>query len=428
MIAPARRAAFDALVAHATRGTDLPSALAAVRRQLTDTRDHTLATELVSGTVRMQRALDFQLAQRTSRPLAGLDAAVLIALRLGAFQLLYLDRVPASAAVHDAVDLTRRAGKTSARGLVNAVLRSLARDAGRLEWPTEATPEALGTRLSHPDWLVARWLSRYGVDRTTRWLEFNNRPARLCLAVNRLKGTREELAARLDSEGVVTRPTARAPHGLVVLEGAALGTRAFRDGWFVVQDEASQLIPELAPIEPGARVLDLCAAPGGKTVALAASTGAGGYVVACDVRPRRVRLLRATLARAGLGRLAVVQVPGAGTLPFLDASFDAVLVDAPCSGLGTVRRDPDIRWVRQPEDLVRLAAEQSRLLREAARLVRSGGSLVYATCSSEPDENEHVVAAFLSDHPSFTLAREHHTLPPEDGLEAFYGAVIVRNV
>ncbi|MDH4063953.1 MAG: RsmB/NOP family class I SAM-dependent RNA methyltransferase, partial [Acidobacteriota bacterium] len=159
-----------------------------------------------------------------------------------------------------------------------------------------------------------------------------------------------------------------------------------------------------------------------------ASVGPAGRVVACDARPRRVRLLRSTLERTGLRSVALVQVPASGTLPFVDAAFDVVLVDAPCSGLGTLRRDPDIRWTRQPEDLVRFAAQQGRLLHEAARLVRPGGRLVYATCSSEPDENERVVAAYLSDHADFSLAHEHRTLPPDDGLEAFYGAVIGRNV
>jgi len=425
VIAPARRAAFDALLSHATRGTDLTSALTLARRGLTDPRDHTLATELVSGTVRMRRAIDYQLARHITRPLARLDIEVLTVLRLGAFQVMYLDRVPASAAVHDAVDLTRRGGKTSARGLVNAVLRSLSREADRLAWPEGDSAEALGTRLSHPDWLVRRWLSRYGVERTARWLAFNNQPPRLCLAANRARGTREDVAARLAAEGVATRPTDRAPDGLVVVEGAALTTAAFAEGWFAVQDEASQLITTLAPVGHGARVLDLCASPGGKTVALAAS---GACVVACDVRPRRVRLLRTTLARTGLTHVAIVQVPASGTLPFADDAFELVLVDAPCSGLGTLRRDPDIRWNREPGDLFRLAHQQGDLLRQAARLVRRGGTLLYATCSSEPEENEDVVSGFLPDHPGFTLAYEHRTLPPDDGLEAFYGAVIARNV
>ena len=215
-------------------------------------------------------------------------------------------------------------------------------------------------------------------------------------------------------EGVTTEPTRRAEHGLMVVDGPALNTDAFREGRFVVQDEASQLITELGAIAPGYRVLDLCAAPGGKTVALAARCAPGGQVVACDVRPRRVRLLRATLQRTGRADVPVVQVASAGDLPFSAGAFDAVLVDAPCSGLGTLRRDPDIRWGRRAEDLPRLAAAQLTLVDRAAALVKPGGQLIYSTCSSEPDENEDVVAAFLADAPS--SACSEHDLPPDDGL------------
>ena len=428
MIAPARRAAYGALLAHEMKGTDLPAAIATARHALHDPRDQTLLTELATGTVRMRLALDYQLGSRTSRPLAALDDEVRTALRMGAFQLMYLDRLPPSAVVDDAVSLTRRAGKTSAAGLVNAVLRALARDRGQLSWPEGPEAHALATRHSHPEWLVSRWLQRHGPARTRAWLAFNNESPRLCLATNRLKATREELAARLAAEGIDTVPTSRAPHGLVVVRGAALGTAAFREGWFVVQDEASQLVAGLGDLGAGQRALDLCAAPGGKTVALLARVGPTGCVVACDVRPRRVRLLKATLARTGYAEVPVVHIPASGRLPFTADAFDFVFIDAPCSGLGTIRRDPDIRWRRQEADLVHLAANQLTLLHRAAPLVRPGGELIYATCSSEPDENEAVVRAFLADATDYVLRREHHTTPPDDGLEAFYGAVIARKL
>jgi 16S rRNA (cytosine967-C5)-methyltransferase len=426
VIAPARQAAFAALMAHEVKGTDLPGAIAAARAALTDVRDQGLLTELVTGTVRMRMAVDYQLARRSARPLAALDPPVRTALRLGAFQLLYMDRLPPSAVVNDAVALTRRAGKTSAGGMVNAILRALSRDREQLSWPEPSTAAALATRYSHPEWLVARWLARYGIEGTTAWLAFNNRPPRLCLAVNRLMGSREALAARLEAEGVATEPTAAAPHGLHVLRGSAMATASFREGWFVVQDEASQLIAELGTIPPRGRVLDLCASPGGKTMALAARA-VGSTLVACDVRPRRVRLLRQTLGRLRIGA-GIIQVSGSGELPFATGAFDYVLVDAPCSGLGTVRRDPDIRWSRTPADLARFAAAQLDLLQRAARLVAPGGSLVYATCSSEPDENEVVVAGFLASQPGFRADHLHKTSPVEAGLEAFFGAVLVRNV
>jgi 16S rRNA (cytosine967-C5)-methyltransferase len=427
VIALARQAAFTALVAHEVKGTDLPAAIVAARGALTDSRDHALLTELVTGVVRMRLALDYQLALRTTRPIEALDPEVRTALRLGAFQLIYLERVPPSAVVHDAVALTKKAAKSSASGLVNAVLRAVSRDRMKLTWPDAPIAAALSIRHSHPEWLVVRWIERYGLADAARWLAFNNEPPHLCLAVNRLKGTREQLAERLLSENVRTEPTTSAAHGLHVVSGVALSTPSFREGWFVVQDEASQLIAELGPLRTGDRVLDLCASPGGKTMALAARAGATGDLVASDVRPRRVRLLQQTLTRLGVPA-AIVRVGTTGDLPFADGAFGFVLVDAPCSGLGTVRRDPDIRWARTGDDLARLAAAQVALLERASRVVGAGGTLVYATCSSEPEENEAVVDAFLANAAAFRLSQTHRTTPIADRLEAFYAAVLRRNV
>ena len=421
MIAPARRAAVDALRDIDDGPLDLGEAVARVRQALADERDRALLLEIVTGTLRMRAALDYQLAQRTSRPLHKLDAAVLRILRAGAFQVIYLSRLPAPAIINDSVELTRRAGKSSAAGLVNAVLRKLARECDGLTWPGD-----LAVVHSHPQWLIDRWVARYGTDATEEWLLFNNRPAALCLAVNSTVATREAVARELADAGVAVEPTARARHGLTVVAGYPLSHPAFIDGRFIVQDEASQLIPELVDVPAPATVLDLCASPGGKTLHLSAAVGSHGLVVACDVRPRRVRMLRRTVTRCRLANARLVQVPAEGPLPFREAAFDAILIDAPCSGLGTIRRDPDIKWKRSPDDLPRFAEAQQRLLERAAPLVRHGGSVVYSTCSSEPEENEQVVETFLRGHPGFELARTHQTLPFRDGLEAFFGAVLHR--
>lgn len=421
MIAPARRAAVDALREVDEGRLDLGEAVARVRHALADERDRALLLEVVTGTLRMRDAIDYQLAARVSRPLARLDDAVLRVLRLSSFQVIYLTRLPAAAVINDAVELTRRAGKSSAAGLVNAVLRALARDRERLAWP--ADPAIV---YSHPRWLVDRWTSRHGAAAAEAWLAFNNRPPTLCLAANPALTSRDALAAELAAAGVSTTPTTRAPHGLHVTAGHPLSLPAFAEGRFVVQDEASQLVATLAAVPAGGRALDLCASPGGKTVTLSAAAGPTGLVVACDVRPHRVRLLARTVARCRLGNTRVVRVPPGGPLPFKDEAFDTVLIDAPCSGLGTVRRDPDIRWRRTAGDLPRLAAAQGALLQRAALLVRPGGTLVYSTCSSEPEENAAVVAAFLATRPDFACERTHETLPFRDGLEAFYGAVLRR--
>ena len=434
MIAPARLAALDALRQIDAERLDMGEAVARVRKPLSDERDRALLLEVVSGTLRMRAALDHQLALRLSRPIGRLDGMVRDILRMSAFQLMYLTRTPSSAVINDAVDLTRRGGMTSATGLVNAVLRSLNRDRQKLTWPARpadaAGAEAMAGYFSvvhsHPEWLVARWLGRYGAADTERWLTFNNHGPALCLVPNRALASREALEEELKSDGVDTQRTTRASHGLHVTSGQALGTRAFREGRCLVQDEASQLIGELVGAQRGDRILDLCASPGGKTVAMAADLGPSGLIVATDVRRHRLRVLTDTLGRCRITRAHVVQVPATGGLPFAEGSFDRILIDAPCSGLGTVRRDPDIRWRVAETDLPALAATQLALLQRTASLVRPGGTLVYSTCSSEPEENQQVVAAFRSGHSAFTVAREHQTLPFRDGLEAFFGAVLER--
>jgi 16S rRNA (cytosine967-C5)-methyltransferase len=427
MIAPARRAAVDALAEIDGGGLDMGSAIARVRRTLSDDRDRALLLEIVTGTLRMRAAIDYQLASRVSRPLARLDAAVLRVLRMSAFQLIYLSRLPGSAVIHDAVELTRRAGKSSAAGLTNAVLRAVSRERESLAWPPrEPLVDHFSIVHSHPRWLVERWLDRYGEQATELWLAFNNQAAPMCLAVNRHLTTRAALRDELAGEGIVAEPTERAANGLRVVEGRPLRSAAFTEGRFVVQDEASQLIGDFAGPASGATALDLCASPGGKTLALSAAVGASGRVVAADVRAHRVRLLAATIERCRVRNTMVVQVDAAGPLPFEAETFDLVLIDAPCSGLGTIRRDPDIRWRRLPGDLPQLAAAQAELLMRAADLVKRDGRLLYSTCSSEPEENEDVVAAFVRDRPDFTLERTHRTLPFSDGLEAFFGSVLKR--
>jgi 16S rRNA (cytosine967-C5)-methyltransferase len=449
MIAPARTAAFHALLAVHTGQADLPAALARSREPLADDRDRALALEIATGASRWQRALDHLIGYYAKRPLNQLDAAVLVILRLSLYQILHLDRVPAAAVVDDAVDLCRAARKGHAGGFVNAVLRSTLR--GRSRLPLPPRPDAGGDRAaelaylgithSHPDWLVRRWLDRYGFARTEEWVRFNNRAPRLMLRANRLQGSPEALRALLSSCGVETAAARFAPHGVEVLSGNPL--RAGLDaGAFLVQDEASQLVSRVVGARPGDLVLDLCASPGGKTTDLAADVGHDGLIVASDVRDRRMRLLSDTVRAAGARRVRLVRVAGAGPLPFGDA-FDRVLVDAPCSGLGTLRRDPDIRWKRREQDLAGLADRQRDLLARAAAVVRPGGRLIYATCSSEPEENERVVDAFLVEHPDFepidlrpggsAIARDlfddrgHlRTVPFAHGLEAFFAAALRR--
>jgi 16S rRNA (cytosine967-C5)-methyltransferase len=446
--APARVAAYHALRAIYGDKADLPAALAHSRTRLSDERDRALTAEIVTGTLRWQRSLDHLAEHFAKRPLRRLDTDVVTILRLSLYQLLHLDRVPASAVVDDAVDLTRGARKPSATGFVNAVLRSTLRERHRLPLPprpADPTDRAaalayLGITHSHPEWLVGRWLDRYGFEAVEQWVRFNNETPPLTLRANRLRAGRDSLSADLAADEIETAPTPYAPEGLIVVSGNPL--RRPVDGAFFVQDEASQLVALAVGCRPGERVLDLCASPGGKTTAMAVDLGDEGRVIASDVRARRISLLEDTVRISGARNIDIVTVPADGPLPF-DERFDRVLVDAPCSGLGTVRRDPDIRWRRREEDLPRLAHDQTALLERAAAVVAPGGRLVYATCSSEAEENDAVVAAFLGAHPDFTLVdlRQEARLPPPlvdaagmfrtlpfaHGLEAFFAAAVVRS-
>ncbi len=448
MIAPARLAAYDVLRAVSTGRADLPAALARVRGGLGDERDRALAGEIATGTLRWQGAYDAVIAAFAKRPASKLDPEVLDILRMTAFQLLHLDRIPASAAVNDAVNLARKAGKQSASGLVNAVLRRISRERARLPLPPRPgaassradTIAYLATTLSHPEWLISRWLDRYGFEDAEAWALFDNSPAPLTIRANTLRISRDALAGQLASHGVDTEPAKFAAHALSVRSGNPLLTPLASQGLFAVQDESSQLVAQLTAVQPGERVLDACASPGGKTTAMAAAMLNQGLIVATDLRGRRVDLLRRTIESAGAGCARVVRADVTGVLPFR-ATFDCVLLDAPCSGLGTIRRDPDIRWRRSPSDFGRFAAVQAAMLGRAAEVIARGGRLVYATCSSEPDENEDVLSRFLDEHPEFESAPSRipaelarfttadgyfRTFPFRHGLEAFFAAMLVK--
>jgi 16S rRNA (cytosine967-C5)-methyltransferase len=448
MIAPARVAAYQTLVA-VSKGRDLSSAIASTRTRLDDDRDRALAAEIATGVQRWRAALDHVIAEFSKRSLQSLDAQVVEILRLSAYQLLHLSRVPASAVVDDGVELVRRAGKRSAAGFVNAVLRAISRR--RQSLPLPPRPEDPSDRdavlayfsitLSHPRWLAERWYDRFGFETAEAWLLFNNQAAPVTLRANRIRTSGAALVERLEASDVRVRRGAFAPDALIVEEGNPLRDVA-NDGGFVAQDEASQLVAVLAAARPGARVLDACASPGGKTTAMAADMDTRGLLIACDLRDRRIALLRKTVAATAATNVRIVQADLSKALPFR-APFDLVVVDVPCSGLGTLRRDPDIRWRRHEPDLPAFAAAELTMLRRAAEVVGAGGRLLYATCSSEPEENEDVAAAFLASTPEFIAVPARHAAPlvPEavvdarghlrtephrHALEAFFGAVFER--
>ena len=446
MISPARRAAFEALrQADAVHGSgrDLASALADARKHVRDPRDRALVTELALGVERWRAALDAIIAASSGREIASIDFPALLSLRLAAFQMKFLTRTPAHAVVDDAVELVKQMGAARASGFVNAVLRGLIRNGLEAGLPSRPASDDVGewTRyvsvaLSQPEWLAARMVRRHGAAGAEAWATFSNAPAPLTVRVNTRRMPIDDARRQLEAEGIATDLAPHAPAAFIVTEGNPMSSALHDLGAIALMDETSQLVGALAASALSGTVLDACAAPGGKTLILASDLPEGSHVIAADRRPRRITLLRRTMRRYGLDHVPVVQHDLSRGVPF--AGLDAVFVDAPCSGLGTIRRDPDIKWRRSEADLTPLAASQREMLRQAALAVRPGGRVVYATCSSEPEENEDVVEDFLAAHPRASRvpiegprfapivdARgDFRTLPHRDGLEGFYAAIL----
>lgn len=405
--APARAAAAHVLerVERDAAFADVALEAELARRRL-DPRDAALATELVYGVLRWQRYLDWVLAPHSRRPLDSLDTRVRVALRLAAYQIAFLERVPHFAAVSDAVALAR--GRPGAAEFTNAVLRAFTRRGVREREPP-LPPDAvdvLAIRCSFPTWLAARWVGRHGAAEAEALMRaLNERPA-LALRANTLRTDRDALASRLAREdGVATRRARWAPEGLVAERaGTPGGWRAFIEGDCVVQDEASMLVARLVDPAPGETVADVCAAPGTKTTHLAQLMGNRGRILALDPQPGRLARVREAAHRLGITIVETLDGSAEAQAPQWRAACDAVLVDAPCSNLGVLRRNPEVKWRRRPEEIGAAAMRQVAILDAAAAMVRPGGRLVYATCSLEPEENDEVARDFLAHHPGFAVA------------------------
>jgi len=377
-----------------------------------DERDQALLHELVKGTLRWRGRLDHVLDQFVHMGIHQTQPWIKNILRLGAYQMLFLDRVPAHAAVDESVKLAHRYGHPGTAGLVNSVLRRLAEEKDQVQIPEGDDAVSLAAWGSHPRWLVERWLDRYGVDATRKLLLADNRAAQTGLRVNRLKGTREQLIERLAAEGVIATPAALSPD-LAWIEGHVAPGRlaAFKEGWCTVQDESESLVSRLTAPEAHERILDLCAAPGGKCTHLAELMQDEGEVWAMERDAARVPSLEAAVARLGTHAVHVVQ--GDGRSYDFPMPFDRVLVDAPCSGLGVLARRADARWRKGPEVLRELPPIQLELLQAGGRRARPGGVLVYSVCSFEPEETVGVVERFLRATPQFILETASGFVPDE---------------
>jgi 16S rRNA (cytosine967-C5)-methyltransferase len=405
-VSPARTIAFEVLRRVEAEGAYASDVLHAELGPAVTAANAALATEITFGVLRWRRLLDFLLDRELKKSVAQLDLPVALALRIGLYQLRFLERVPARAAVNESVELVKRARKASAASLVNAVLRRAATE--QSEQDVAATAESLDQLLppalpiadrlgilhSHPTWLVERWLRNFGQPRTVAMLEANNRAARLSCALHDA-AQRDDVFAALGRAGLRIEPGQLLNSAFSVSGGSPARTESFRRGFISIQDEASQSIPLLLGVQPGDSVLDLCAAPGGKTPPLVRGAGRNGLVIAADRHAHRLRAIRNQFARLGLVGVRIVELDGARELPF-GRQFDRILVDAPCSGTGTLARHPEIRWRLRAEQLPEFRRLQVGILASAIKQLAAGGRLVYSTCSMEPEENEEVVEEVLA--------------------------------
>jgi 16S rRNA (cytosine967-C5)-methyltransferase len=437
-VSPSRLVAFKILQRVEEDGAYASVLLAAEADNLKQ-NDRALCHELVMGSLRRQLWLDRLIAHYARRDSQRLDPAVRLALRLGLYQLRFLERIPAAAAVNESVNLVRLARIRSAEPFVNAVLRRAARErnydpAADIHDPVER----LAVETSHPVWLIERWANQLGFDKASAFARANNEVAPLAFRVAGESGKESAVLDALRSSGAPLAPSKIAPAAWRVTGAGRLLQKLVTDGQIYIQDEASQLVGHIVDPQCGDRVLDVCAAPGSKTTHIAGLAGRKSLIVAGDLHGHRLRTVAGAATTQRLSNIHCVQLDALQTLPFPEKSFERVLVDAPCTGTGTLRRNPEIRWRISPADIEDLSARQARILWNASQMVKLGGRLVYATCSIEPEENELVVSSFLGKSDSFrkleipmnssliTSSGALRTWPHSEGVEGFFIAAFQR--
>lgn len=413
-ISPARLVAFRILCnVEQKKGTASELLHSEITASL-NPRDQALTTQLVYGVFRQRNLIDKVLARHSNRSLDKLDLPVIVALRLGAYQRLFLSRIPAWAAIYDSVELVKQARMRSAASFTNAVLRGINLDTLEEELSSldQYSDSSLAIRFSHPDWLIRRWKERFDEGTILQLLKLNNETPATFFRANDLSSgqlTQEELG----KQGIEADPHPVVDSCWQLHGGDLLGSSLFQKGGIVLQDPASQIIPILMEPQPGDYCLDLCSAPGGKSSQIACLTKGKATVIGMDVSWQRVMIAK-KLHGCHWPNLIFLAADGCLPLPF-SLCFDRILLDAPCSGTGTLRRNPDIRWRLSPSDFARQSSLQFRLLENSSRYLKPGGTLVYSTCSLEAEENEEVVDWFVQRSPMFSLE-----LPTDVRLHRFF--------
>lgn len=438
----ARRAALEILARVENRGA-YADVLLGNRLPSFAEADRRLLTRLVLGTLAWRARLDYEIDRLARRPLEEIDPIVLEILRLGLFQLRILDRIPKHAAVDTAVTLARENRVSrSAHGFVNAVLRAASRGAIDLPPRSRDRNAHLAIKWSHPRWLVERMVEWFGVEGAESLMEANNEAAPTAVRLNLRRAGRVEIVAGIERDGMEVGATGRFPETIILKGAPRFDSQSFREGLFHVQSEASQIVARFLAPAPGATVVDCAAAPGGKTTHLAEFVGDEGRVIGLDINLAGLRAAASVARRLGDRNVMLVQADASGAIPLRYESFDFVLLDAPCTGLGTLREHPEIRWRLGPGDPARMGHVQAQILSSAARLLRAGGAMVYAVCSLAPEEGSAVVARFLERNREFVidpdppraveiadLVGPQGTIrlrPDRGGFDGFFAARIVR--
>ena len=369
-----------------------------------DPRDRGFITEIVYGSVKNRGKLDYVLNQFASTKVNKMDKWTRNLLRLSLYQILFLDKVPDSAAVNEAEKLAKHYGHVDK--FVNAVLRNILRGMDGIQWPDKAKDpvQYLMVQYSFPQWMVERFIRQYGLEDAERLCDWYNQPAAMWIRTNTLKTTRAELKQILEKEGLTVSESRHTPEGLKIENAVNLHKlKSFQQGLFTVQDESSMLVALAAEPAPGQRVLDVCSAPGGKTTHMAQLMKNKGTIYACDIHKHRLDLIAENCKRLGISNVELVQQDGTKLTKRWQEPFDVVLCDVPCSGLGVLGRRADARWAKESEDIAGLCKIQKKILEEAAQLVVPGGTLIYSTCTIAPEENQEMVKAFISEHPEYEL-------------------------
>ncbi|PRO65277.1 16S rRNA (cytosine(967)-C(5))-methyltransferase RsmB [Alkalicoccus urumqiensis] len=355
--------------------------------------DRPLFTQLVYGTLQYKKRLDFELEKRSSKPLHKLDLWVLVLLRISLYQLRFLERVPDHAVLNEAVTIAKSRGHKGISGMVNGVLRSCLREGPRPFTEAGGNIEQLAVETSHPEWMIKRWISQLGFEQTKKLAEANNIPPKTTVRLTHLAPATGEVLESMEEDGLLVLKSSLRLNTFHIERGSAASAAAFKKGWIAIQDEASMLAGDVVSPEDGEKILDSCAAPGGKSLHIA-SLAPGAEITAVDLHPHKVNLIEKAAERQQISNITTLAAD-ARKMELEPESFDKILVDAPCSGLGVLRRKPDMKWTKKEEDITRLAAIQTDILRHVWPSLKPGGRLIYSTCTIDREENADQVRTLL---------------------------------